>query len=62
MTDTKTTPWKMTASALIWGLVAIWILISIVQSALGGILGALTFGALASMLVAGYSTSDIRKL
>ncbi len=54
--------WKLTAAALIWILVAIWIIISVADNALGGVLGALAFGAIASMLLAGFSSSDVNKL
>ena len=62
MADKSVASWKLTAAALIWVIVAIWIVISVVTSALGGVLAALAFGAIASMLLTGYSTSDVNKL
>ena len=62
MADKISTAWKLTASALIWFIVAVWIVISIINNALGGVLGALAFGAIASMLLAGFSSSDVNKL
>ena len=60
---TKNTPsWKMTAIVLIWTVVAIWTFLSLWGSDLGGVLAALGFGAVASMLLTGYSSSDVKKL
>lgn len=62
MADKNTASWKMTATVLIWAIAAIWAVISLMNSALGGVLGALSFGAIASMLLTGYSSSDVNKL
>ena len=62
MAGKNTTSWKLAAAALIWIIVAVWIVISLVNNALGGVLGALTFGAIASMLLTGYSSADVNKL
>ena len=62
MADKSVPSWKFTAAALIWIIVAAWIIISLVVNDLGGILAALAFGAIGSMLLTGYSTSDVEKL
>lgn len=62
MADKNTASWKLTAAALIWIVVAIWIVIALMGNALGAVLGALSFGAIASMLLAGFSTSDVNRL
>ena len=54
--------WKVTAAGLIWILVAVWIVLSLIYTSLGGILAALVFGVILSMLLTGYSTSDVTKL
>ncbi len=62
MADKTQSSWKMTATVLIWTIVAVWGGISLFNNALGGVLAALSFGAIASMLLTGYSSSDVNKL
>ncbi len=62
MADIDRTAWKLTAAALIWLGVAVWCFIALFNNALGGVLAALSFGAIASMLLTGYSSSDVNKL
>ncbi len=62
MVDMNKTSWKLAAAALIWLVVAVWCLVALFSKALGGVLAALSFGAIASMLLTGYSSSDVNKL
>lgn len=62
MADKTSSSWKMTATVLIWTIVAIWGGFSLFNDALGSVLAALSFGAIASMLLTGYSSSDVNKL
>ena len=62
MADRATTSWKRAASALIWTIAALWGVGALVAGALGGVLAALVFGAIASLLLAGYSSSDLDKM
>ena len=58
----KTPVWRYGAIAAIWAAVVFWSVRSIMTQELGGILAALAFGAIASMLITGYSSSDVKKL
>ena len=62
MAEKKTPMWRYGAIGLIWTAALLWCARSMMTQELGGILAALAFGAIASMLLTGYSSSDVENL